>query len=171
MDFESSRIRELGCWDASAILSPSIEGWSSPSTETEFDIGEDYCNFLVSSGFNTHVSESDREFWIKATQENYRGEEGRKRARMAGINLRDRDGLLGRIRDVKCPVLWLHGSEDQVYSVANAKEEIELFTGAKAKEVVVVEGGAHFLSASHPKEVDGKVLEFVTKWSGASEKL
>ena len=169
MDYESPRTRELGCWDGITALSPSIEGWSAPSTESEFGFGEDYCNFLISLGFNTHISQAEREFWVKATQENYRGEEGRKRARMAGINLRDRDGLLGRVRDVKCPVLWMHGTEDQVYSVANAKEEIEMFTGAEAKEVVVVEGGAHFLSASHPEEVDGRVLEFVKKWSAGSK--
>ena len=29
---------------------------------------------------------------------------------MAAINLRDRDGLHGRLFDVRCPVMWLHVS-------------------------------------------------------------
>lgn len=83
---------------------------------------------------------------------------------MASINLSQRDGLHGRLGDVKCPVLWLHGTEDAVYSVANAREEIEMFSGAESKELRVVEGGKHFLSFSHPKEVDGAVGEFVGRW-------
>lgn len=29
---------------------------------------------------------------------------------MAAINLRERDGLHGRLFDVRCPVMWLHVS-------------------------------------------------------------
>jgi hypothetical protein len=29
---------------------------------------------------------------------------------MAAINLRDRDGVTGRLGDVVCPVMWLHVS-------------------------------------------------------------
>lgn len=52
-----------------------------------------------------------------------------------------------------------------VYSVANAEEEIKLFTNAKKVDLITVEGGAHFLSASHPKEVDDALIDFVGKWS------
>jgi pimeloyl-ACP methyl ester carboxylesterase len=76
---------------------------------------------------------------------------------MATINLRDRDGLHGRLADVKCPVLWLHGTADVVYSVANAKREIEMFVGSPDAQ--------HFLSFSHPEEVDTAVAEFVAKYS------
>ena len=37
-------------------------------------------------------------------------DDGRRRARMAAINLRERDGLHGRLFDVECPVMWLHVS-------------------------------------------------------------
>lgn len=84
---------------------------------------------------------------------------------MATINLRDRDGLHGRLADVKCAVLWLHGTKDVVYSVANAKREIEMFVGSQDAELRVVEGGRHFLSFSHPEEVDAAVAEFVAKYS------
>jgi len=69
---------------------------------------------------------------------------------MAAINLRERDGLHGRLPDVKCPVLWLHGTDDVVYSVSNAQEEIKLFTNSKDAKLVTVKDGQHFLSASHP---------------------
>jgi pimeloyl-ACP methyl ester carboxylesterase len=83
---------------------------------------------------------------------------------MATINLRDRDGLHGRLSDVVCPVLWLHGTADAVYSIANAEREIKLFVKSPDAQLKVVEGGQHFLSYSHPKEVDGAVKEFVGKY-------
>lgn len=64
---------------------------------------------------------------------------------------------------MRCPVLWLHGDADVVYSVKNAEEEIELFVNSPEKKLVVVPGGHHFLSWTHPKEVDELVLEFVVK--------
>lgn len=50
-----------------------------------------------------------------------------------------------------------------VYSVANAQEEIKLFVNSPDAQLVTVEGGAHFLSGSHPNEVDRALIEFVTK--------
>lgn len=44
---------------------------------------------------------------------------------MAAINLRDRDGLPGRLFDVRCPVMWHHGTCDAVFSVANAELEMD----------------------------------------------
>ena len=83
---------------------------------------------------------------------------------MAAINLRERDGLHGRLFDVRCPVLWLHGTEDVVYSIPNAEREIKMFVNSSDAKLKVVEGGAHFLSFSHPEEVDGYVMEFVGKY-------
>jgi hypothetical protein len=51
-----------------------------------------------------------------------------------------------------------------VYSVANAKEEIKLFTGSPDVRLEIVHGGQHFLSASHPKEVNDYVVKFVKKY-------
>jgi pimeloyl-ACP methyl ester carboxylesterase len=85
---------------------------------------------------------------------------------MAAINLRERDGFHGRFFDVRCPVLWLHRTDDVVYSVANAKEEIELFVNSRDARLQMVDGGAHFLSASHHKEVDQALIDFVGRWVG-----
>jgi hypothetical protein len=55
-----------------------------------------------------------------------------------------------------------------VYSLANAKEEIQLFTGSPDARLEVIQGGQHFLSASNPKEVYGFVVEFVKKYTKQS---
>jgi pimeloyl-ACP methyl ester carboxylesterase len=117
--------------------------------------------------FNTAMgglSAEEREYWLAAYRTNYAGDAGRHRLRVSTVNLCDRDGLHARLGDIRCPVLWLHGTADQVYSVANAEEEIMLFTGSPEARVEVVEGGQHFLSASKPVEVDSALVDFVKQW-------
>ena len=50
-----------------------------------------------------------------------------------------------RLFDVRCPVMWLHATDDVVYSVANAEQEIKVFVNAPEASLVTVKGGAHFL--------------------------
>jgi pimeloyl-ACP methyl ester carboxylesterase len=52
-----------------------------------------------------------------------------------------------------------------VYTIANAKEEIGLFTGSPDAKLEIVQGGKHFLSASHPEEVNEYVVAFVKKYA------
>jgi pimeloyl-ACP methyl ester carboxylesterase len=59
----------------------------------------------------------------------------------------------------------LQGTNDVVYSVANAKEEIKLFTNSPDARLEVIQGGQHFLSASNPKEVNDYVIGFVKKYT------
>lgn len=106
-----------------------------------------------------------RDFWTSELQKNYAGEEGRQRIRMATINLVERDGLELRAGDVKCPVLWMHGTDDSTFAIANAQEQVKLFTGSVDKRLEVIQGGQHFLSASSPEEVWGFVEKFVAKYS------
>ena len=65
---------------------------------------------------------------------------------------------------MRCPVLWLQGTADQVDSVANAEEEIALFTGSSNPELRIIDGGQHFMSASHPDIVNAAAVEFVRRW-------
>lgn len=51
-----------------------------------------------------------------------------------------------------------------MYSVSNAQHEIKLFANSPDASLVVVEGGQHFLSFSHPKEVADNLIEFVGKY-------
>ncbi|KAI4841792.1 alpha/beta hydrolase fold family protein [Aureobasidium sp. EXF-8845] len=164
LDFESPTTREIGCWNAPQDLTPDIEAWSKPSDDS-FRPGNKFSDFLIDIGFGKDCDSSVRDFWRNEIANNYIGDDGRKRARMATINLRDRDGLHGRLADVECPVLWLHGTADAVYSVANAKREIEMFVGSPDAQLKVVQDGQHFLSFSHPEEVDAAVAEFVAKYS------
>jgi len=163
LDYESERTRKLGCWDGVAACTGPIDQWTSATATPDFKPDIPYCDFLIDIGFGKNCAQDVRDFWRKTIQANYQGDDGRRRARMAAINLRERDGLHGRLFDVKCPVMWLHGTDDVVYSVANAEQEIKLLVNAKPADLVVVEGGAHFLSASHPKEVDNALIAFVGK--------
>lgn len=151
LDYESERTRKHGCWNGPADLTPSIKKWTTNQSVSSFEPGEDYSNFLIDIGFGKDCDKSVRKYWNDTIRENYQGDDGRRRIRMAAINLAERDGLHSRLPDVKCPVLWLHGTKDVVYTVPNAKEEIKLFTNSKDAKLVVVQDGQHFLSFSHPK--------------------
>ncbi|KAL2071402.1 hypothetical protein VTL71DRAFT_12637 [Oculimacula yallundae] len=150
MDSETDRTRKLGCWDGPSGLKPLISSWSTKQTTPDFEPSDEYCNYLVDSGLGVDCDAASRAFWVKAVKVNYKGDQGRKRIRMAAINLVERDGLHTRLPDVNCPVLWMHGTKDAVYSVRNAEEEIELFTNSKEAKLVTVPDGQHFLSASNP---------------------
>ncbi|KAL8813083.1 MAG: hypothetical protein Q9223_003524 [Gallowayella weberi] len=164
LDYESERTRSLGCWNGPSLLTGNIDAWTSKTPTPDFEPEDEFCNFLIDIGFGKDCDKSVRDFWVKTIKSNYRGDDGRRRARMAAINLRERDGLLGRLFDVQCPVMWLHGTEDAVYSIANAEQEIRLFTNSPSANLVTVKDGQHFLSASHPQDVDNALVEFVEKW-------
>ena len=146
MDYESDRTRELGCWDPRTSLTDLINSLTSKDPTPDFEPTNDYCDFIVNVGFGEDAPDSTRKQWHETVKKNYKGDAGRKRMREAAVNLRDRDGLHGRLSNVRCPVLWLHGDKDVVYSVKNAQEEIKLFTGAPKADLVVIKGGHHFLS-------------------------
>ncbi|KAI4605511.1 hypothetical protein J4E81_006848 [Alternaria sp. BMP 2799] len=169
LDYESPRSRDLGCWHAVDPLADRITGeFGTKSNEPtpDFVPSTDFCNFLIDVGLGKEDCPEDvRAFWIDEIKNNYQGDEGRRRIRMCAINLRDRDGLHMRLSDVLCPVLRLHGTSDVVYSVANAKEEMKLFTNSPNAKLEVIEGGQHFLSASNPKEVYESVIRFVNEYS------
>jgi pimeloyl-ACP methyl ester carboxylesterase len=158
MDREGPEAVARGCWDGYAVGLGLVNAWSVPNKD--FEPPPEYIAQISQLGFGNHSAEM-MELWTGILRSNYSGDEGRKRMRMSGINLRDRDGLHNRISDIQCPVLWMQGTADQAYSVENAKFEIELFTGAKSKELKIVEGGAHFLSATNPDEVEAAMMAFV----------
>jgi len=165
MDYESERTRKLGCWDPTKSLTDLIQSVSSPSAVSSFEPTDDYCNYIIDIGFGKDCPASTRKQWTELVKKNYAGDDGRKRIRECAVNLRDRDGLHARLYNIRCPVLWVHGDADVVYSPENAKEEIKLFENSPEANLVVVPGGHHFLSWTHPEQVDTAVLEFVTKHS------
>jgi pimeloyl-ACP methyl ester carboxylesterase len=164
MDFESQRSRDLGCWDGIAFCTPAIDALAA-GVGDDWVIPGELVDAVLAEGFGEDVSAEDRAFWHAEHQSHYTGDAGRARLRTASINLRDRDGLHGRLDGVHCPVLWLQGTADRVYSVANAEEEIAMFTASAGAELRVVDGGQHFLSASDPEVVDAAAVEFIRRWA------
>lgn len=164
MDYESPESRDRGCWDGIAFCTPAIDALSEP-VDDDWVIPAELVDAVLKEGLGDEVPSEERAFWHARYQENYRGDEGRRRLRISTINLRDRDGLHGRLDSVTCPVLWMHGTADPVYSVRNAEDGLQRFTRAAHRELRVVDGGQHFLSASNPDEVNKAAAEFVQRWS------
>jgi len=163
MDFESPRSRDLGCWDGIAFCTPAIDALAEPVGD-DWVIPTDLVDAVLKEGLGDDVPPDERSFWHATYQSNYTGDTGRKLVRISSINLRDRDGLHGRLDDVRCPVLRMHGTEDPVYSVANAEDEMQLFVNSPGAELRVVEGGQHFLSASNPDDVNPATADFINRW-------
>jgi len=163
MDYESAHSRELGCWNGPKDIKPLIDHWTS-TKDPNWVVEDAYCQTVSTVGFGAGCPESTTEYWTKAAKELYSGTEGREKLRMASICLLERDGLISRVNDITCPVLWIHGTDDAVFSVALAKEEIKLFANSVDAQLIILAGGAHYLSASKPKEVNEALISFVAKW-------
>ncbi len=65
-------------------------------------------------------------FCTKALMETYKGDEGRKKARIAVLCLMSRDSLTLRLRDVEGLVYWLQGEEDKPFGCLVQYGQIEL---------------------------------------------
>jgi hypothetical protein len=110
MDYESSRSRQNGCWDPSPILTPFYEKWTSATPTPDFEIDDVWCGMVGGLGFGAGVTAEMLAFWKSALKEIYRGDEGRRKVRMAVVCLLERDGLLMRVGDVRAPVWWMQVS-------------------------------------------------------------
>lgn len=163
MDYESQRSRDLGCWDGIEFCTPAIDGLAD-RVDADWVIPTDTVDAVLVEGFGDTVTDDMRALWHAEHQKNYAGDDGRQRLRTIAINLRDRDGLHGRLDQVTCPVLWMQGSADRVYSARNAEEEIGLFINSADAQLKIVEDGQHFLSASHPAEVNAATIDFINRW-------
>jgi pimeloyl-ACP methyl ester carboxylesterase len=163
MDAESQRSRDLGCWDGVGFSAPAIAALAG-SVDDDWVIPTELVDAVLAEGLGENVPPEERTFWHTTHQQNYVGDAGRERLRISTINLSDRDGLHNRLDSVRSPVLWMHGTADRVYSVANAREEIQLFVNSTNAELRVVEEGQHFLSASHPGDVNTAAIEFINRW-------
>jgi pimeloyl-ACP methyl ester carboxylesterase len=164
MDYESQRSRDLGCWDGIAFCTPAIDALAG-SVGEDWVIPGELVDAVLKEGFGEDVPPDERSFWQETHRKHYTGDAGRQRLRISSINLRDRDGLHGRLDSVPCPVLWMQGTADRVYSVANAEDEIKRFVNSAHAELRVVDGGQHFLSASNPDDVNTATVEFINRWT------
>lgn len=165
MDYESSVSREKGCWDPKTQLGPFFESWSSPTPTPDFVVPEVWRGLVSSVGFGSDPSPELLAFWDETLKQVYSGDEGRKKLRIAVVNLFERDGLLRRLRDVKCPVYWLQGTADPVFGTTVPAEHIKLFTSSPEATLDFVEGGGHYLSATNPKEINEAVLKMIKTYA------
>jgi pimeloyl-ACP methyl ester carboxylesterase len=73
----------------------------------------------------------------------------------------DRDSVAGRLGEIKTPVLVLHGENDGAYPVEKAEHIVA--NTPNAEPLVVVPGGAHFLSITNPDEVNPRIETFLAQ--------
>jgi pimeloyl-ACP methyl ester carboxylesterase len=71
----------------------------------------------------------------------------------------ERDGVLDRAPEIRCPALVLHGSADAAYSVDRARELAKALPNAEPP--VIIEGGAHFLSLTDADAVNPHLRAFL----------
>ncbi|KAG2412487.1 hypothetical protein HFD88_010044 [Aspergillus terreus] len=164
MDYESADSRSKGCWDPAPLLTPFYQKWTSAVPTPDFVVDETWRGMVGSFGFGAHATAESTAFWSDTLRDVYQGDEGRRKVRMAVICLLERDGLLLRVGDIQCPVHWLHGTEDTVYSTQVAAEQIQLFVRSREAKLVPIEGGAHYLNATNPGQVNQALLEMVNKY-------
>lgn len=163
MDYESSDSRSKSCWDPKTLLTPFYQKWSNP--DPNFVVDDVWCGMVATLGFGSAVTDEMVAFWKQTVANCYTGDDGRKRVRMALICLLERDGLTMRLQDVQCPVYWLQGTEDVPYATNVQEEQLGMFASAKETKLTMVQGGAHYLNATNPKEVGEAMLEMVKKYA------
>jgi pimeloyl-ACP methyl ester carboxylesterase len=83
----------------------------------------------------------------------------RPELRLAFRCLIDRDDITGRLGEISCPALIVHGTADAAIPVAKA--EVVQAGLAGPAELVLVDGGSHAANLSHPDQVNVALLEFL----------
>lgn len=79
-------------------------------------------------------------------------------------HLVDRDGILDRVPEIRCPALVMHGSADAAYPVDRARELAQALPDAEPP--VVIDGGAHFLSLTDADAVNPLLQVFLSRSMG-----
>jgi 3-oxoadipate enol-lactonase len=73
--------------------------------------------------------------------------------------LMDRDDITGRLSQISCPTLIVHGTADAAIPVAKA--EVVHAGLAGPTELVLVDDGSHAANLSHPDQVNVALIEFL----------
>ena len=107
MDYESADSRTKGCWDPNTALTPIYDSLCSATPTPDYLIDDVMCGMVTALGFGAGGTAELVAFWSETLKDVYKGDEGRKKLKMALACLLDRDGLLRRVRDIPCPVRWL----------------------------------------------------------------
>lgn len=85
--------------------------------------------------------------------------------REPGGCLLDRDDVTDRLGEVRCPVLVIHGTEDQAISMERAQE---VCNGVQdCRGLVKIEGAAHAPNLTHPDQVNPPLRDFLQEVAGS----
>jgi len=71
----------------------------------------------------------------------------------------DRDDVTGRLGEISCPVLILHGTADAAIPMERAEVVRDGLAGPVT--LVAIEGGSHAANLSHPDQANAAMLEFL----------
>lgn len=166
MDKEGERAMSLGCWNGPEMTEGIVkETANTESASADYVVSDGIVQAILDASFGSKLDEDAKSTFTASMKKVYSGEAGKKKLRQAVINLRERDGLHGRLSEIKAPVLWIHGDEDTVFSVKNAQEEIKLFTNSVKAEVKVIAGGQHITGWTNAKEVNHEIAAFITEYN------
>ncbi|KAF8076931.1 alpha/beta hydrolase fold family protein [Lyophyllum atratum] len=166
---ETDDTRKLGCWNPNEVFPPWYMAFFKTKPKPDFEVPQRFLDDLIGVGFGEIVTKEQYEYWSRSIRDTYRGEEGRKKILMCTICLGERDSLEYKLPEITCPVLIPHGDKDAVYSVKVAEKYSKLMVNAPSVKLKVIKGGRHFLSASHPKETDELVLDWILKMEGQKQ--
>ena len=108
MEGETPATVSRGCWTAQEAFDPLLLFINTISAD--WQLPPMFVTGTLEQGLGKEPSSEEVEFWTAEMQKNYAGDDGMKRVRMCSITLCDRDGVLQRLRDIRCPVLWMHVS-------------------------------------------------------------
>jgi 3-oxoadipate enol-lactonase len=73
--------------------------------------------------------------------------------------LMDRDDITGRLGEISCPALIVHGSEDAAIPLARAQEMRDGLAGPTT--FVPIDGAPHASNVTHPGEVNAEITNFL----------
>jgi pimeloyl-ACP methyl ester carboxylesterase len=71
----------------------------------------------------------------------------------------DRDDITGRLGEITCPAIVVHGTSDAAIPMSRA-QELRDGLGGQA-ELVQIEGGPHAANLTHAAEVNAAILAFL----------
>jgi 3-oxoadipate enol-lactonase len=80
--------------------------------------------------------------------------------------LMDRDDITGRLGEISCPALILHGTADAAIPMERAEVVRDGLAGPAT--LVRIDGGTHAANLSHPAEVNDAILAFLRTLGGSS---
>ena len=77
--------------------------------------------------------------------------------------LSERDDITGRLGEIDCPALVVHGTEDAAIPMEKAEELCERLPNCAG--LVRIEGGTHASNLTHPDKVNPAMQEFLRKYA------